>query len=138
MHLAHHGIKGQKWGVRRFQNPDGSYTEAGKRRRGREIRKLSNKSVSKEATKKDVKNFERASLDFINKHGTDNYYKYVVNSGLRHAGRVLAEQYGIFPSDPAYLATRRVAANYDYISPSGEREINKHNKYKWYDKRNNN
>lgn len=30
--LAHHGIKGQKWGVRRFQNEDGSLTEAGKRR----------------------------------------------------------------------------------------------------------
>ena len=30
--LYHHGIKGQKWGVRRFQNPDGSYTAAGKRR----------------------------------------------------------------------------------------------------------
>ena len=31
-YLAHHGIKGQKWGVRRFQNPDGSLTSAGKRR----------------------------------------------------------------------------------------------------------
>lgn len=30
--LTHHGIKGQKWGVRRFQNADGSYTEAGKQR----------------------------------------------------------------------------------------------------------
>lgn len=28
--LAHHGIKGQKWGVRRFQNPDGTLTAAGK------------------------------------------------------------------------------------------------------------
>lgn len=32
-YLAHHGIKGQKWGVRRFQNEDGSYTAAGKERR---------------------------------------------------------------------------------------------------------
>ena len=30
--LAHHGIKGMKWGVRRFQNKDGSLTPAGKRR----------------------------------------------------------------------------------------------------------
>ena len=33
-YIAHHGIKGQKWGVRRFQNPDGSYTEAGRERYG--------------------------------------------------------------------------------------------------------
>lgn len=30
--LAHHGIKGMKWGVRRFQNEDGSLTKAGKER----------------------------------------------------------------------------------------------------------
>ena len=30
--LAHFGIKGQKWGVRRYQNPDGTWTEAGKKR----------------------------------------------------------------------------------------------------------
>ena len=31
--LMHHGIKGMHWGVRRYQNPDGSYTDAGKARR---------------------------------------------------------------------------------------------------------
>ena len=30
--LYHHGIKGMKWGVRRFQNEDGSLTSAGKKR----------------------------------------------------------------------------------------------------------
>ena len=32
--LRHHGIKGQKWGVRRFQNKDGSLTGAGRKRYG--------------------------------------------------------------------------------------------------------
>lgn len=31
-YLEHHGIKGQKWGIRRYQNADGSLTEEGKRR----------------------------------------------------------------------------------------------------------
>lgn len=32
LYLEHHGIKGMKWGVRRYQNPDGSLTAAGKNR----------------------------------------------------------------------------------------------------------
>lgn len=43
-YLEHHGILGQKWGVRRYQNEDGSLTEAGKNRlskyKEKEIKKL--------------------------------------------------------------------------------------------------
>lgn len=32
LYIEHHGVKGQKWGVRRYQNADGSLTNAGKKR----------------------------------------------------------------------------------------------------------
>ena len=42
--LYHHGIKGQKWYLRRYQNPDGTYTEEGLRRRKQYIDKESHVS----------------------------------------------------------------------------------------------
>lgn len=50
--LYHHGILGQKWGVRRFQNADGSYTEEGKRRRRDGSEEPAKKGLSKETKKK--------------------------------------------------------------------------------------
>ena len=38
-YLYHHGVKGMKWGVRRYQNADGTLTDAGKKRIGKEYEK---------------------------------------------------------------------------------------------------
>ena len=38
--LIHYGIKGMKWGVRRYQNKDGSLTEAGKKRLYKQTKRI--------------------------------------------------------------------------------------------------
>ena len=67
--LYHHGIKGQKWGIRKYQNEDGSLTAEGKARygydettgklskEGRKVEKSDRKAALKDAIKiqKDVK-----------------------------------------------------------------------------------
>ena len=49
LELYHHGVKGMKWGVRRYQNKDGSLTESGKKRLAKSIKKQYPKKSTSEA-----------------------------------------------------------------------------------------
>ena len=42
-YLMHYGIKGMKWGVRRYQKYDGSYTRAGLKRYNDSLNKYEKK-----------------------------------------------------------------------------------------------
>lgn len=66
--LSHHGILGQKWGVRRYQNKDGSLTSAGKKleplekRVGKSEFKESHDDYKKAHQKKEVRTMSDAEL----------------------------------------------------------------------------
>lgn len=46
-YLSHHGILGQKWGIRRYQNPDGSLTPEGVKRYGKKLTNQYRKHMTK-------------------------------------------------------------------------------------------
>ncbi len=89
--LVHHGILGQKWGVRRFQNPDGSLTNAGKKRK--EILDKAAKYSKKES------NYNKYMADHYKKPlPADTYY-----SGKDGWKNYLYDNYGDDWKDPEYM-----------------------------------
>ena len=78
--LYHHGVKGQRWGVRRYQNPDGTLTAEGKARYGVD----ENGRMSKEGKKlyaqdrRDQKVLDRSSAKNAVASGAKTFAKYTV------------------------------------------------------------
>lgn len=73
--LYHHGIKGQRWGVRRFQNKDGSLTRLGQKRADRQA-----KAAAKEYEKRAARGEYSLDSKFESISGR------TVKSGRRRSG----------------------------------------------------
>lgn len=85
--LQHHGIKGQKWGVRRFQNPNGSLTTAGKQRVSEAKKRIDAKNRGTLTNAQLKQKIERLQLEKQLRELTNQE----VNSGRVYAQKILKD-----------------------------------------------
>lgn len=90
--LYHHGIRGQKWGVRRFQNKDGSLTKLGQKRvdkaqkQADKAAKKANKTSGIAVKRKTV--VERSQPDEpVNPNDLNARFKQMTGENVKSAGR---------------------------------------------------
>ena len=70
--LYHHGIKGQKWGIRRYQNLDGTLTDAGKARYGNDPEKRGSKKLERQLIRSMYNNQNKNNLIKLEKQDRKN------------------------------------------------------------------
>ena len=105
--LCHHGILGQKWGVRRFQNTDGSLTAAGKKKNAKMYKKGDTSSLigtdSNEvkartvAYKKSFKKWADADDELDNVRN-----KLMKDKSIQNKAKEMAKKAGLKEDDPDF------------------------------------
>lgn len=115
--LMHYGVLGMKWGVRNYQNKDGSLTEKGKKRYAKSIKKMEKKAISKEYKSRKAsgesiplpfyrystgENYNRVQNEYDKKMKTDEEYKRLSKKAFDAEKKRLMAEKGYVDDDEKY------------------------------------
>lgn len=135
--VYHHGVKGMKWGVRRYRNKDGTLTNTGKKRLIEEQR---TKNTAK--TQNDVENIvsslnkkERERMGLVNdndKYKTPEEYKLVAKRCIEKIGDVPISFFDLNEYDSGYNAVVATRSGKEYRGKSHALKVVKKG-LDWYD-----
>ena len=106
--LRHYGIKGMRWGIRRYQNPDGSLTPAGRKR----LEKVDIKWAKKK-TDKITAQAKKASQKELDRYG-DELLK--LPGALKANGKLSAQTVNAYNRKMAELMSQKTS---NIRAPSG-------------------
>lgn len=146
--IEHYGIKGQRWGVRRYQNEDGSLTPAGRKRLSKDYKKLSvkvTKDLSKNYEKMNIDSYNEASK-YMNETGLnkinskkykdqDSYFEAFEKEFNDKMGSILNKSlYDFYSSNKNYKKAKELVDKYDMtkwddLAKSNENTIKELKKY---------
>ena len=122
-YIAHFGIKGQKWGDRRYQNPDGTYTEEGKARRRSSDGKSEYDSGSKKWKSKEARHLSDDELNRRNSRlQREKQYIDMTQPAIKKETKAILKK--IFVMTAVGVAAGVATSHYKSLAASGEEWLN--------------
>lgn len=109
--LYHHGIKGMKWGIRRYQNYDGSYTQKGLDRYNKASEKYDQAKKRKKEAKAALKNDPYKTLQTRMEYNSAKRDAAVARNDMRKSYKKLKRDYAADKGKELYKEGHTITGN---------------------------